>query len=615
MRQAASAMSATAAIMDKPPTLIRLSQSLNLSGFERDLLWLCVAQEFDPSLTALYARIQNNPQQAYPTFALAFSLFENPTWEVLSPQQPLQYWRLLEVHPIQGQPMTTSPLQADRRIVNYIKGVNDFDERLLPLLAPLEVSVDKLSKSQQLQMEAMVAHVKQSFQKQDWPVMQLLGSDQESKQLVASHSAAMLGYGLYHLLAELLPTDATELQTIARLWAREASLLPVALYLDAYDIQESTLDKAASPLNRFLARSSGLIFLDSYDIRSQVKGASLSLQIKKPTPSEQQTAWIEELGTQAPSGAPALLAGQFNLSLREIKQIAQEVPRAAEEYSHQKMLWRASLVYTRPRLEKLAQRIEPKATWRDIVLRPDPFNVMRQITDQVRQRNRVYDQWGFRARMTRGLGILVLFAGQSGTGKTMAAEVLANDLELNLYRIDLSAVVNKYIGETEKNLRALFDAAEDGGAILFFDEADALFGSRSQVRDSHDRYANLEINYLLQRMESFQGLAILATNMKSALDKAFMRRLRFVINFHMPEKEDRKRIWQHIFPAAVPLAELDYERLADFKLSGGHISNIALNAAFQAAHLQRPVTMPYVLNAVRAEFLKLERLINEDDFW
>ena len=241
--------------------------------------------------------------------------------------------------------------------------------------------------------------------------------------------------------------------------------------------------------------------------------------------------------------------------------------------------------------------------------------MLHQIAGQVMQRNKVYETWGFASKMNRGLAINALFAGESGTGKTMAAEVIANALRLNLYRIDLSAVVSKYIGETEKNLRRLFDAAEDGGAILFFDEADALFGKRSEVKDSHDRYANIEINYLLQRMEAYGGLAILATNMKSALDTAFMRRLRFIVNFPFPGPSERKRMWQKVFPAEMPKDdELDYDRLARLNLTGGSIRNIALNAAFLAAQGGTPVTMPLVLAAARTEFRKLERPINEAEF-
>jgi SpoVK/Ycf46/Vps4 family AAA+-type ATPase len=200
-----------------------------------------------------------------------------------------------------------------------------------------------------------------------------------------------------------------------------------------------------------------------------------------------------------------------------------------------------------------------------------------------------------------------LFAGASGTGKTMAAEVLANALRLDLYRIDLSTVVSKYIGETEKNLRRVFDTAEDGGAILFFDEADALFGKRSEVKDSHDRYANIEISYLLQRMESYRGLAILATNMKGALDTAFLRRLRLVVNFPFPDAEMRARIWQSIFPARTPTENLNIDTLARLEIAGGNIRNIALNAAFLAAGSAQPVRMQHLAQAARAEFAKIDK--------
>src|SRR2546421_3465174 len=243
-------------------------------------------------------------------------------------------------------------------------------------------------------------------------------------------------------------------------------------------------------------------------------------------------------------------------------------------------LWDACRMSARPHLDMLAQRLEPKVTWDDLVLPPEETAILHQLADQVYQRSKVYEEWGFADKMNRGLGINALFAGESGTGKTMAAEVIANALHLYLYRIDLSAVVSKYIGETEKNLRRLFDAAEDGGAILFFDEADALFGKRSEVKDSHDRYANIEINYLLQRMEAYRGLAILATNMKSALDTAFMRRLRFVCTFPFPAVAQRKAIWQKMFPPAMPREELDFDRLARFNVTGGENPNIAFNPGF-----------------------------------
>jgi SpoVK/Ycf46/Vps4 family AAA+-type ATPase len=341
----------------------------------------------------------------------------------------------------------------------------------------------------------------------------------------------------------------------------------------------------------------------------------LIVDVAKPIPAEQREAWAAALG-EAAGDSPNLLAGQFNLSLACIRETAGKVlsePAVTEIPLHDR-LWDACLAETRPHLDTLAQRLTPKASWDDIVLPPAEAALLRQIGDQVGQRSTVYQSWGFGQKMSRGLGISALFAGPSGTGKTMAAEVLANHLRLNLYRIDLSAVVSKYIGETEKNLRRLFDAAEDGGAILFFDEADALFGKRSEVKDSHDRYANIEINYLLQRMESYGGLAVLATNMKSALDPAFMRRLRFIVNFEFPSAAERKTIWQKVFPSETPTSELDFDRLARLNATGADITNIALNAAFIAASARTPVTMSLILEAARIEFRKLERPINEADF-
>jgi SpoVK/Ycf46/Vps4 family AAA+-type ATPase len=265
----------------------------------------------------------------------------------------------------------------------------------------------------------------------------------------------------------------------------------------------------------------------------------------------------------------------------------------------------------RQRLDELAQRVDTAAHWSDLVLPEGQLATLRQIGSQVRQRTRVHDQWGFARQGTRGLGVTALFTGESGTGKTMAAEVLANDLNLDLYRIDLSAMVSKYIGETEKNLRRVFDAAEDGGVILLFDEADALFGKRSEIRDSHDRFANIEVSYLLQRMEAYQGLAILTTNLKHSVDVAFLRRLRFVVSFPFPDQFQRESIWRAMFPPEAPHVGLDFRKLAMLNAAGGHIRNIALNAAFLAAETDTPIGMNHLLQAARGEAVKRERQFSD----
>jgi SpoVK/Ycf46/Vps4 family AAA+-type ATPase len=238
---------------------------------------------------------------------------------------------------------------------------------------------------------------------------------------------------------------------------------------------------------------------------------------------------------------------------------------------------------------------------------------LRQIEAHLRHRLTVLERWGFAARSSRGLGLAVLFTGESGTGKTMAAEILAAGLGLELYRIDLSSVVSKYIGETEKNLARVFDAAEASGAVLLFDEADALFGKRSEVKDSHDRYANIEVSYLLQRMEAYRGLAILTTNQKTALDPAFLRRLRFVVQFPFPDAEEREAIWRRTFPDHAPLADVDCAKLARLHATGGSIRNIALNAAFLAAEAGEPIGMRHLLDAARGEAGKRERVLTEGE--
>jgi hypothetical protein len=600
---------------------VLLGQRLGLSRFERDVLLLCAALELDTRTAALCARAQDDPSRPYPTFALALALFENPAWDVLSPEGPLRRFRLLDIHQPGAQPLTASPLAADERIVNYLKGLNYLDDRLAILLQPLAPPVSgELPPSQQAVVDAVVHRLEQAAPAgRRLPVVQLVGADPASQRDVAVHAALALGLRLYRLPIELLPTQAGEIETLVRLMQREAALWPFALYLDAHELERSgPAEGPSAALARLLTRANGLFFLDVRDVRPELGEAgegAFALDVGKPTPAEQRSAWAAALGEEAPA-SPDLLAGQFSLSLAAIHAVTREAlatPSQDAAALHRR-LWDASLAVSRPRLDALAQRLDPRATWEDIVLPSAQTALLKQIAAQVEARTRVYGEWGFAATRNRGLGINALFAGESGTGKTMAAEVIANALRLNLYRIDLSAVVSKYIGETEKNLRKLFDAAEDGGAILFFDEADALFGKRSEVKDSHDRYANIEINYLLQRIESYGGLSILATNMRSALDSAFLRRLRFIVEFSAQTPAERKEIWRRVFPAATPTEGLDYDRLARLNLKGGDIDNVAKNAAFLAAAAGTPVTMPLVLAAARTEAEKLKLPIHQNDY-
>jgi hypothetical protein len=608
-RDAARAAMLEAEKATLPPALAVLGRLFCLSRFELDLLLLCAGMELDTRVAALCAGIRAGAGRPFPSFALAMAVFDEPRWDVLSADRPLRHWRLVEISQPGAEPLTTSPLRADERIVNYIKGLNTLDDRLLPLLVESDECGDTgtLPRSQQDAADRIARYLMEPSGPGRIPVIELLGPDSAGKRLVARHAAAALGRHLFRIPQELIPAGPDELGTLARLWERESILLPIALCIERGDLQA----EIPAP-GRFLARTGGVIFLDVRD-RTPLPCPFAAVDIAKPTPAEQAKIW-QEASAAVDAGYAGVLAGQFSLDVPAIRQIAAAVPAGPDPEAYRKDLWKACVESTRPRLDLLAQRIEPRAVLADMVLPDRELRLIREIASQVKYRTIVYDDWGFRQKMNRGLGISALFAGESGTGKTMAAEAIAGELGLGLYRIDLSQVVSKYIGETEKNLRRLFDAAEDGGAILFFDEADALFGKRSEVKDSHDRYANIEINYLLQRMEAYSGLAILATNAKQFLDPAFVRRLRFIVNFPYPGPAERRAIWTKVFPGHVPRDELDLDRLARFNLTGGSIHNIALNAAFLAAGASVPVGMRHVLDATRTEMLKADRPVIEAEF-
>ena len=593
-----------------PPALMILAQRLGLSEFERNVLLLCAAVELDPSIAGLCAQTQSDSSRPYPTFALAMTLFKDASWDAMSPERPLRRWRLIEISQPGATPLTVSALRADERIVNYLKGLAYLDDRLAPVVSPVADPGDAVPDSQKNVAQSIAKQLGAIAPSEATPVIQLLGSDSPSKQIVAALVCTALNLKPYRLDWSVLPGSPAELESLARLWQRESLLLRVALLIDT----EAADGNHTAAVDHLLSRLNSTIFLATRNLWRRLARTPITAEVKKPAPAEQRTCWAEALGDKAAT-APDALATQFNFNTGSIRDIAHRQlnnPAAGDE-SLADRLWDDCRALTRPRVDTLAQRLTPVARWEDIVLPAAELALLHRIADQVRSRAIVYRDWGFANRMSRGLGISVLLSGASGTGKTMSAEVLANDLRLDLFRIDLSAVVSKYIGETEANLRRLFDAAEEGGAILFFDEADALFGKRTEVKDSHDRYANIEINYLLQRMESYSGLAILATNMKSALDQAFLRRLRIVIDLPYPGPAERKAMWTKAFPPETKTATLDFDRLAKINVTGGNIAVIALNAAFEAAHAGTPVTMPIILNAARIEFRKLGRPVNESD--
>lgn len=602
-------LEAIAASMTAAPAIEQLASVFGLSVFEKDILLLCAGVELDAGFAALVSEIQGS---AAPMFSLALSALDAPHWSALSPVSALRFWHLIEVSP--AQLITRSALSIDEQILYFLTGVIQLNERLIDLVTPVPLQEKPAPSQSRLADEAVTAL---SIRHGDAapPVLQFSGADKTDIASMSAYISLKMGRRLFAMSAFAIPAATKEIAALARTWSREAALNNYMLLLDCSELDSADKMRLQSVIY-FLDNLQGLIIINAEFWTPTLRRERLMYELQKPRAEEQLAIWKSAIGplvSQASDFLPNLVA-QFNLSTATIRKIGAELQSKAaaenDEGNLSRQLWMSCCRNTRPQVDDLAQRIEPVATWDDIVLPEAQLATLRDIAAQVRQRNKVYSEWGFGDKSSRGLGISALFSGESGTGKTMASEVLANELKLDLYKIDLSKVVNKYIGETEKNLKRIFDAAEDGGAILLFDEADALFGKRSDVKDSHDRYSNIEVSYLLQRMEAYRGLAILTTNMKNALDKAFMRRIRFVINFPFPDSMQRADIWQKVFPGSMPKQHLDYERLAKLTIPGGNIRNIAMNAAFAAADAGLPVQMTHILRAAKTEYDKIEKPLN-----
>jgi hypothetical protein len=620
---------AIAAGMADPPALVQLCAAFGLSPFERDLLTLCAGVELDAAVAPLCAQAQGDPQRPYPTFSLALAALPGAHWSAVTPGAPLRHWQLIEVLAGSlpaGSPLTRSPLRVDERVLHFLAGTPSLDERLAGTVEAVPPP-ESLAPSHRALAERLAGGWTRAPEGAPPPAVDLWGASREARQAVAGAACALAGLRLYAIGAETLPAAPGEQESLCRLWAREAALGGAALLVEC-ELLDSADAARLGAAGRFVRQVLGPLLVSSGEPLPALGGKRRRLEVPRPAPAEQHALWRRALGplAQTLNGRLTEVVMQFDLGLPEIDAAGLEVLEDAQAESARATdaagqeaegtdlghrLWDACRAQARPRLDDLAQRLEPRAAWEDLVLPEPQRRVLLEIAVHVRQRATVYERWGFGARGARGLGIAALFAGPSGTGKTLAAEVLAAALRLDLYRIDLSAVVSKYVGETEKNLRRVFGAAEAGGAVLLFDEADALFGKRAEVKDAHDRYANVETGYLLQRMEAYRGLAVLTTNTKSALDPAFLRRLRFVVQFPFPDAAQREQIWRRAFPPQTPTAGLDAALLSRLSVAGGNIRNIALGAAFLAADAGEPVQMSHLLQAARGEYAKLERSLTD----
>jgi hypothetical protein len=602
------------------PAVDVLVHLFRLTPFARDVLLLCLAPHLDPGFDRLYGYVQDDVTRRYPTIHLALSLFAVDEIAVLHarqallPYMPLRRFRLIQQD---GEAGAADALRLTERTRDYLLGVNRIDDDIAEWLRPMPPLL--LTPAHETLVERVANEVRSGRSGGAWPLTNIVGRPGSGKRAVARALCETLKLNAFELRPGTLVAAGAERQQAMRLLERESLLSQFAVYVDAAQFEHEPQLKAA--LLDTIDRLDLFVIVGSRD-RVPVNRAALAVPIESPGAAEQQGLWRRALssGPNVVDGQIAGLVEQFHLGPSMIARVISSAYSRArladgpDAHVSAELLWQACREESAIPLDALAQRVSACHTWGDIVLPAEVFRQLQEIAAQVAHRSTVYEGWGFGASLGRGRGISALFSGPSGTGKTMAAEILAKELQLDLFRIDLSGVVSKYIGETEKNLRRVFDAAEESGAILFFDEADALFGKRSEVKDSHDRYANIEVNYLLQRMEDYRGLAILATNLKSHLDQAFLRRLRFVVEFPFPDAAHRAQIWQKVFPPAAPLDALDYRVLSHLEIPGGNIKNIAVNAAFLASQGQHPIGMADVFLAARREYAKIERLPMQAEF-
>jgi ATP-dependent 26S proteasome regulatory subunit len=610
--------------------LDRMIQSFGLIPAEVDVLLIALAPEIDPRYERLYAYLQDDVTKKQPSVDLVLNLLTDSFAEklqlrrLLSDEGSLIKSQLLKRYNDSSSREPTLLGQSIRpaaRVVQHLLGNAGFDSRL-DGSAELQIATtaDPYPRLSGTLINQLQHSIESEIGLGVLPIIAFQGGLGVGKQIAAQYMAQLLDRPLICVDLTALMASSVGLEEGIRLAIRDTHLLDAVLYLSGW---EAVLEDGQPPIRIYkqLLANQGLVIIASQVIW-QPSGDGRSRRILRVSFNSSDYArrlkiwrhYLEEDDLPLEQ-----LANQFQFAPGQIEDVVASARDLAQSHNEQLQLddlFVASRAHSNQKLASLATKINPRYRWDDIVLPEDTLALLREMVNTVWQRPVVYEEWGFGQKLALGKGLNALFAGESGTGKTMAADIMAGDLGQDLYKIDLSMLVSKYIGETEKNLNRVFSEAATSNAILFFDEADAIFGKRSEVKDSHDRYANIEISYLLQRMEAYDGVVILATNMRGNLDEAFTRRLHFIVEFPFPEAADREIIWQVNFPAETPIAkDVDFSLLARrFRLAGGNIRNIILASAFLASEKDEVVDMKHLLHASRREYQKIGRLIDDTLF-
>lgn len=618
-----------------------LSRLFGLTPVEANVLISCLAPEIDARYERLYGYLQDDMTRRRPSIGLVLAFCcESREEEIIlrpnfSPQAPLMRYQL--IHLVDelpgGSPFLSRGVKIDGRIASFLLGENGFDSGIQDMLEwwkPDDVSSMEVKDHQSL-VDSLVSAVEKCFENDRLkkPLFYLEGRARAGKGELVREVSRRLGLPLLVVDAEQVAASTIGFEKGMFLAFRENLLCQSLIHIRhldrALELNQNRLQMTS--LMKHIQEMGGITFLSgekpwSWQISSD-RISFLPLALRMPEYAEQIEIWKKELRgrSKLDDAELSFIVSKYPSSAGQIKDAVLTARTHAALRGGSPLITPSDIdqgcrAHAMPNLGHLASRIEAKSCLHDIILPPGQLAQLREICNHIHYRSNVYGTWGFGRKLSLGKGLNTLFSGTPGTGKTMAAEVIANELRLDLYKIDLSQIVSKYIGETEKNLHQIFREAESSRAILFFDEADALLGKRSEVKDAHDRYANLETAYLLQKMEEYEGVTILATNLRQNMDEAFTRRIRFIVEFPFPAEEYRLKIWQGIWPKETPLAEtVDLPFMAKrFKLSGGNIRNIALAAAFLASSESGAVDMKHLLNATKQEFLKMGRLINDNEY-
>lgn len=619
--------------------LARLKREFGLSAFDVDLLLIALAPELDLRYERIYAYLQDDVTRKRPSVDLALNLLCTTAAEKIARRvhfavgAPLFDQGLLhlvpDAHTIRP-PLLAHYFKLDEQVLALLLDLRILDARLAPFCRLLKPDLRNKELAIATPAAKLSSVIRQARDLHEPLRFYFRGPEGTGKRRAAEAVATECGASLLVVDLSRHPAGENDFAPLLRLAFREAWFREAIVYVEAAD--ELILDQNDAPLRRFtelLVQHPGITILSGtadWKRSGPQPTAVTTVPFSVPDFSARRKCWLDNLTKERLTVSETIVAALADRFCLTFAQIAEAIVSArnqmrwetatpqsgsSSETAHERneaALFAAARVESGKSMGALALKIQPVYSWKDIVLPAATLVQLRELCQRVVHRQQVLGQWGFDRKLSLGKGVNALFAGPSGTGKTMAAEIVANELGLDLYKIDLSGVVSKYIGETEKNLDRVFTIAAHANAILFFDEADALFGKRSEVRDSHDRYANLEISYLLQKMEQYEGVAILATNLRQNLDDSFARRLTFAIHFPFPGEEERLRIWRGIWPAETPRAALKLDFFAgQFKLSGGSIKNIALAAAHLAAADGGVVTTAHLLHATQREYAKLGR--------